>query len=109
MLPITSEAMEFVLVRYPECRNDEGEDALTVHGRVSVLSTLYELTPREAKDAFWLGYVVGHIYRPAVECARALAAGHSCPSPPRQAAREGDARMTCPTVGSLLAGRPSSR
>jgi predicted acylesterase/phospholipase RssA len=30
VLPVTSEAMRFVLARYPECRNDRGEDAWTV-------------------------------------------------------------------------------
>ena len=94
---------------YPECRNDRGEDALTVHERVSVLSTLYELGPEEVKDAFWLGYVVGRIYRPAVECARTLAGGGSCARVSRQAERQAEARMACAPVATLLAGRPDLR
>jgi Patatin-like phospholipase len=107
VLPVTSEAMRFVLARYPECRNDRGEDAWTVHGRVSVLRTLYELGPEEVKDAFWLGYVVGRVYRPAVECAHALAVGGSCAPVSRQAERQAEARMTCPPEATLLTGRPS--
>jgi hypothetical protein len=109
MLPVTSEAMQYVLGRYPECRNDRGEDALTVHERVSVLSTLYELGPEEVKDAFWLGYVVGRIYRPAVECARTLAGGGSCAPVSHQAERRAEARMACPPAATLLAGRPDLR
>jgi hypothetical protein len=40
-----------------------------------------------------LGYVIGRMYRPAIECAQALAAGKEC---------HVDAQLTCPAVSTLL-------
>jgi predicted acylesterase/phospholipase RssA len=101
-IPVTSEAMQYVLARYSRCRNDRGEDALTVHGRVSVLSTLYELSPDEVRDAFWLGYTIGRIYRPAIECAQATVAGRACRRTSPISERESNATMTCPPVSHIL-------
>ena len=101
-IPMTAAVMSEVLARYPACRGENGEDAGVIQKRVSALSTLYELDPREVRDAFWLGYAMASIYRPAIACAAARAAGRICPLPTPGAAGSGQ-DVRCPTLDAVLA------
>ena len=78
------------------------EDSGVIQRRVSALSTLHELDPREVRDAFWLGYALAAIYRPAIACAAARAAGRTCPLPSGEAA-DGAQEVRCLSLDAVLA------
>jgi len=105
-IPMTASVMQQILSRYPGCRGESGEDAGAIQRRVSALSTLHELNPREVRGAFWLGHALAAIYRPAIACAAAKAAGRTCPLPPGEA-RGGGPEVRCPSLDAVLAGGTS--
>ena len=94
-IPATASVMKDILGRY-NCKlgNDAAEE---VQKRVARLETLYELNARQVKEAFWLGYTVGQIYRPAIECAHQKAMGASCSSQDL-----GATQPSCPSLESIL-------
>jgi hypothetical protein len=100
-VPMTASVMRTILERYPSCRGEGDEDGRVIQRRVSALSTLYELAPREVRDAFWLGYALATIYRPAIVCAGAIATGRSCEPPPAGTATAG-AAIQCPSLNAVL-------
>ena len=74
-----------------------GEKGSEVQQRSGRLSTLQELEPEAAADAFWVGYTMGEIYGQAIECARSELAGQACKQAPAGPA------VTCPRdLGALL-------
>ena len=112
-IPMTASVIPQILARYPGCRGEGGEEGGTIQKRVSAFSTLYELDSREVRDAFWLGYALATIYRPAIVCAAARAEGRPCPltgpemaaAAPRSAAgaATGTEAVSCPTLDAVLA------
>ena len=101
-IPMTAAVMQQVLARYPGCTGEGGEAGPAIQKRVSAFSTLHELDAREVRDAFWLGYALAAVYRPAIACAAAKAAGRTCPLPAPEAAGGGQA-LSCPTLDAVLA------
>ena len=103
-IPITALAMETVLSRYPGCVFTDGakQSAAAIQRAVRNFSTLAELGPLEVRQAFWLGYVIGTAYAPAIECARIRAAGRQCPETALAAEGARDAAATCPSYAELV-------
>lgn len=100
-VPMTASVMQDILGRYPSCRGQGDEDGRVIQRRVSALSTLYELDPKEVRDAFWLGYALATIYHPAIVCAGAIATGRSCAPPPAGTAADG-AAVQCRSLNTVL-------
>ena len=100
-IPMTASVMQDILVRYPSCRGEDGEDGRAIQRRVSALSTLYELEPKEVRDAFWLGYALATIYRPAIVCAGAIATGRTCALPPAEV-KSDQANVQCRSLNAVL-------
>ena len=110
-IPITALAMESVLARYPGCVFTDGpkQSAAAIQRTVRNFSTLAELGPLEVRQAFWLGYTIGTLYAPAIDCARIRAAGGRCPATTLAAEVQQGASMTCPSYSDLVrrdAARP---
>jgi len=89
-IPSTASVMAEIMSRYPQCRMDENESGDAVQKRVAGFATLYELSPRQVEEAFWLGRVMGQIFAPAIECARQKVLGGRCKTEIAQA-------ISCPT------------
>ncbi|HUR72222.1 MAG TPA: patatin-like phospholipase family protein [Candidatus Limnocylindrales bacterium] len=77
-IPSTAPVMAELLARYPTCRIDDGVTGEAVQKRVAGFATLYELSPRQVEEAFWLGRVMGQLYGPAIQCARKKTLGEPC-------------------------------
>jgi hypothetical protein len=94
IIPTTARETGDLLARRSDCALTSGESAAQVQQSVTGLDTLAELAPRDVERAFWLGYVLGTLAGPAIECAHArilggglectvtaaLSAGQPCPS-----------------------------
>jgi len=85
VISTTASATGLLLAKYPQCIGPSGEGAAELQRRVSAIATLDELGPRAAQDAFWIGYTLGQVYGPAIECARRKVAGRPCEGDPRVA------------------------
>ena len=108
VVPMTARWADETLRRqYSSCTyNDKGDTLATIHRTVAGYGTLKELKPGEVVKAYWLGYVMGTIYWPAIDCARELArtGGDGCP----QAAQSSDP-LVCPKRDVVLARLRAAR
>jgi hypothetical protein len=76
------ETGEMLQRSHPQCASHSGKPASEIQKRVRDFPTLYELATADARDAFWLGYVLGEVYGQAVECSRREISGQRCESQP---------------------------
>jgi predicted acylesterase/phospholipase RssA len=93
-IPSTSSAIEAVLKKHPSCKYENSIDAIVVQETVRKLSSLKELSPEQVKKTFWLGYAMGEIYWPDINCALKGLDGETC----RSNMEEGKSEVQCPTL-----------
>ncbi len=103
-MPMTAMAMESVLKRYPRClfADKETETAAEIQHKVRGFTTLSELSPTQVRQAFWLGYVIGTVYKPAIDCAKIRIAGGTCPLTTLEEELLRDTTITCPSFSDLV-------
>jgi predicted acylesterase/phospholipase RssA len=102
VVPVTAPATARLLEKFHEaCVLNAQETAAEVQKYVASFRTLDELQPWQVVRAYWLGYVLGKVYAPAIECAWTKASDpqHKCPERP-----ERNTLLTCPTEEEVLAG-----
>jgi hypothetical protein len=100
VVPVTSPSTASLLKKFHEgCVLNANELGHEVQKYVASLRTLDELQPWQVVRAYWLGYVLGKVYAPAIECAWTKAADpqHKCPERPERNT------LTCPTEEEVLA------
>lgn len=102
VVPLTApETSAFLNSWYPTCAFSKTGPAAAIQKDVAGYRTLNELDSEEVYRAYWLGFVLGRIYRPAIECARAKASdpSYQCPLKPRR-----DADLKCPSRDEIVQG-----
>jgi predicted acylesterase/phospholipase RssA len=100
VVPVTAPATASVLEKFHDgCVLNANETGPFVQKYVGSLRTLDELQPWQVVRTYWLGYVLGKVYAPAIECARTKAADpqYKCPERPERNT------LTCPTEEEVLA------
>jgi len=99
IIPTTARETGDLLAPRGDCALMPGESAAQVQQSVSGLDTLAELAPHDVERAFWLGYVLGTLAGPALECAqvRIRSGGLECPVPAARATRP-----TCPSLAQAF-------
>jgi predicted acylesterase/phospholipase RssA len=83
VIPTTAQPTAILLEGFSDCLGPGGKKATDVFAEVAAFSTLNELGPQQARQAFWLGYILGGLYGEAIECARLDLDGKPCTRSPR--------------------------